>query len=100
MGLRLRMALPHALREAALICAMCGYLWIARALLKLSISAAQRQEARHELAQTLSARARIGRELGWKSADEDRQRSEALFRDLALAADGARSDPECATFSL
>lgn len=100
LGLRFRNDLPHALREAALVCAMSGHSWTARTLLRLSLSVADRHEARHELAQTLGARARIGRELGWKTTDEDRQRSEALFRDLALATDGAGSEPECATFSL
>ncbi len=103
LALRFRNDLPHALREAALILAMYGRAWTAQTLLSLSLSVARRHEARYEAAQTLSARARIARELGRPCAEEDTRRAEALLRDLKLPADGATGagvDSEFATFSL
>ena len=103
LALRFRNDLPHALREAALVLAMRGRVWMARALLGLSLRVAQRHEARYERAQTLSAQARLARELGRPGADEDTRRADALLRDLRLPAEGAAGagrDTEFATFSL
>ncbi len=61
--------LPMALRERALIEAMLDRPRRARSLLRRSLSVAQRQGARLECALTLASLGRLGRDLGWPSAE-------------------------------
>jgi len=63
--------LPHALREAGLVAAIQGSIGRARQQLDESLAVAQRQGARFEHAQTLLARGRVGKEVGWPDAEED-----------------------------
>jgi two-component system sensor kinase len=77
--------LPHALRELALIAAMSGATGRARRLLSRSQRVARKQSARYELAQTLQARAQIGREAGWNTAQQDQQEAEAILVPLQAA---------------
>jgi two-component system sensor kinase len=60
-----RNELPQTLRESAIIAAMRGQARRARGLFEQSLAVADRQGAIYEYAQTLQARGRIGRELGW-----------------------------------
>ncbi len=80
--------LPHALREAGLIAALEGSVKTARRHLDESLAVAKRQGARFEHAQTLLARGRVGREVGWPEAEEDlttaRQALRALGADWTL----------------
>jgi len=99
--------LPHALREAGLIAAMQGSRRKARAFLDESLAVAQRQRAQFEHAQTLLARGRVGREVGWPEAEADlttaRQTLRALGADFALgeaAAPAAAAPAKTATLSL
>jgi signal transduction histidine kinase len=63
--------LPHALREAALISAMRGRIRRARQRLEESLAVAEAQGARHEHAQSLLARGRLGSLHGWPEAASD-----------------------------
>ncbi|MEZ6055145.1 MAG: ATP-binding protein [Planctomycetaceae bacterium] len=63
--------LPHALREAGLVAAMQGSEGVARKMFDESLDVARKQGAQFELAQTLLARGRVGREVGWPESDED-----------------------------
>ncbi|HPM82895.1 MAG TPA: response regulator, partial [Candidatus Anammoximicrobium sp.] len=80
--------LPHALREAGLIAALQGSVRKARRHLDESLAVAKRHGARFEHAQTLLARGRVGKEVGWPEAEEDlttaRQALRALGADWAL----------------
>ena len=80
--------LPHALREAGLIAAMHGSIHRARKCLDESLAVAERQGAKFEHAQTLLARGRVGREVGWREAEQDlttaRQALRSLGADFAL----------------
>ncbi len=97
--------LPHALRESALLEAMAGRPLRARKHFDASLSCAQRQGALFEHAQTLLARGRVGRTLGWPGAANDvdmaRQALCALGADYALD-DAVASSPagEPVTLSL
>src|SRR5262249_22591693 len=97
--------LPHALREMGLISAMEGSLVKARAYLDESLDVAQRQEAKLEYGQTLLARGRVGKEVGWPNAEDDlneaREKLRAIGADFALDEE-ARSAPAAkqATLSL
>ncbi len=97
--------LPHALREAGLIAAMQGKIRQARKYLDESLAVAERQHAKFEHAQTLLARGRIGKEVGWKNAREEvdsaRQALRALGADFALdEAPPAETKEKPATLSL
>ncbi|MFN0021879.1 MAG: response regulator [Pirellulaceae bacterium] len=87
--------LPHALREAGLVAAMQGSTRKARQYLDESLAVAERQGARFEHAQTLLARGRVGKEVGWPEAQKDltkaRQALRALGADFAL---GEAAEPE------
>jgi signal transduction histidine kinase len=63
--------LPHALRESALLQAMAGRPRRARHLLDQSLAVAEAQGARHEHAQSLQARGRLGALHGWPDATTD-----------------------------
>jgi len=80
--------LPHALREAGFLAAMDGATNLARKHLNESLAVAERQGARFEHAQTLLARGRVGKEVGWPGAEDDlttaRQALRALGADFAL----------------
>jgi two-component system sensor kinase len=80
--------LPHAMREAGLLCAIQGRGRRARRWLNASLAVADRQGALHERAQTLWARGRVGSELGWANADQDLAEAN---RELAALESGARS---------
>jgi two-component system sensor kinase len=98
--------LPHALREAGLIATMQGLIREARHHLDESLAVAERQGARFEHAQTLLARGRVGREVGWLDAQEDlttaRQALRELGADFALdeANEPESEPPKTATLSL
>jgi two-component system sensor kinase len=62
---------PHAAREYAIVLAMRGRTRKARRFFDLSLAEAERQHAEYERAQTLVARGRVGREVGWPDADKD-----------------------------
>ncbi len=80
--------LPHALRESGLVAAMQGATKNARHHLDESLAVAERQGAKFEHAQTLLARGRVGKEVGWPGAEDDltiaRQALRALGADFAL----------------
>jgi signal transduction histidine kinase len=82
---RYRNNLPHALREAALLEAMAGRAPRARALLDQSLAVAESQGARHEHAQSLLARGRLGMLHRWPAAEADVAAAE---RALLADADG------------
>ena len=77
--------LPHALRELAFIAAMSGSVRRARRLLDRSLRIANCHGARYEIAQSLLARAQIGREAGWPTAQQDRERADAILVPLQAA---------------
>jgi signal transduction histidine kinase len=82
--------LPHALREAALVAAMTGQTQRARRLLEQSLAVAEAQGARHEHAQSLLARGRLGSVHGWPSAAADTAAAQAA---LGAAGDGDGRGP-------
>ena len=82
---------PHALREAALICALHGRTRRAHRYFDEGLAAARRQEARFEEAQTLLARGQVGLELGWPEAAEDLER--AVGYRLSVFGQGQGPDP-------
>ncbi len=93
--------LPHALRELALIVAMRGSVSRAGRLLNRSLKIARRHGARHEIAQTLLARAELGHEAEWKTADEDRAEAQAILAQLDSSLQEQDSaEPVAATLSL
>ncbi len=99
---RLQNELPHALRELALIRAMRGKTRGARNILDRSLAVADRQNARYEYAQSLLARGKLGRELGWPGADAQLQQAESLLQEItaADADDGPAGSPKPETLSL
>ncbi|MDY0169159.1 MAG: ATP-binding protein [Thermoguttaceae bacterium] len=101
-GRRLPNDLPHALRELALIRAMRGRLRSVRRLLERSLTAAERQQARYEYAQTLAVYGQLGQELGWPGADERAHEAQRLLHTLKPPGeDGIRDAPaKPATLSL
>ena len=62
---RMQNDLPHALRELAMIRALQGKTDGLRGLLNESIDVSLRQNARHELSQSVMLYKQLGRELGW-----------------------------------
>jgi two-component system sensor kinase len=96
--------LPHVLRECAYLQAMRGRPRQARRLIDKSLRLAERQEARCEYAQSLLARGRIGREVGWPQAEQ--QVAEATARleefkiDVPRDQRGGFTGKESATLSL
>ncbi len=96
--------LPHVWRECAYLAALLGQPRKARRLIDKSLEAARRQEAPFEYAQSLWARGRIGRELGWAGAAEQLEEAEALLaRFHGRATDqrlGESAAHESATLSL
>lgn len=103
LGLRFRNDLPHALREAALVLALRGFLWPTHWLLSWSLSVAKRQHATYEYAQTMNVRGEIGKELGWTKADEDVRQAAALLCNFTLVTekvDTTGGDAQTASFSL
>lgn len=103
LGLRFRNDLPHALREAALVFALRGGYWPIRSLLNYSLSVAQRQHASYEYAQSLIARGRLGKELGWKNSDAEIEQATKLLSGFSLATESAKpvdQAPQRASISL
>ncbi len=96
--------LPQALREYALILAMRGKTRRARRLFERSLAVAERHGARSEHAKTLSAWAKVGRELGWADAEQRLAEAETILRALGVShVDGEAAEPappEQATLSL
>jgi PAS domain S-box-containing protein len=96
--------LPHALRENALLCAMQNQLRRARRFFDESLAVAERQGAVYEHAQSLLARGRVGRELGWPGAAEDVAQAEktlsTLEAEVSADADPGLADALPATLSL
>ncbi|MCO6043889.1 response regulator [Aeoliella sp. ICT_H6.2] len=81
--------LPQAYRELGLIQAMQGRTWRARWSLHTSTRYAARLGQKLQRAETLSVAARIGTELGWRSAAKYRQQAADLMAELQLGTDGA-----------
>lgn len=79
---KFRTDLPHALRESALIAALKRQIRKARQLLNESLAVAERQGARHEYAQTLLARGRVGHQNSWPEAGQDLSTARQLLRTL------------------
>jgi two-component system sensor kinase len=100
-----RNELPHALRESALLAAIRGRYRRAHRLFDESLSVAERQSATYEYAQTLQARGRVGRELGWPRADQDLAEAEETLQSLTAAVEekespSANTDTKAVTLSL
>jgi two-component system sensor kinase len=79
--------LPHALRESGLVAAMQGRPRRAWRFFDEAVAVAEKQGSRHELAQTLMARGRVGMSVGWPGAKEDMSRGERLLIALERARD-------------
>jgi two-component system sensor kinase len=79
---RFRNDLPHALREKGLLSALQADGRAARRYLEQSLQEARRQGARYEYAQSLSARGRVGRGLGWSGAARDLAEGQRLIGEL------------------
>jgi two-component system sensor kinase len=99
--------LPMALRERAYQRAMAGRSRGARRDLDASLAEAERQSARFEVAQTLLARAEIGRALAWPGADADAVQARRTLLDMGaefacrpLRASPPEPEPRPATLSL
>jgi signal transduction histidine kinase/DNA-binding response OmpR family regulator len=82
--------LPQALREYAIILAMCGSCSRALRLLERSLAVAKQQGARCEHAQTLLAYGRLRQELGLPGAEEQIADAEAVMREIVIPADDAK----------
>jgi two-component system sensor kinase len=76
--------LAQSLREYALISAMSGRTKKARQLLAKSLEIARQQQARYEYAQTLLARARIGRDANWDTWKQDLAEAADLLREMGM----------------
>ena len=83
--------LPHALREHALAEAARGRNRRARRLLDESVATARAQSARLELGQSLLARGRLGRDLGWESTAADLAEAEQTLGAVRLWRSNPRS---------
>jgi signal transduction histidine kinase/tRNA A-37 threonylcarbamoyl transferase component Bud32/tetratricopeptide (TPR) repeat protein len=70
---------PHALTEAGLLAAMHGATAVSRRLLDRAVRSAEAFSARHDLAQALLARSRVGRPLGWPDALQDQHLARSLL---------------------
>ena len=102
-GLRFRNDLPHALREAALVLALQGFRYPIYWLLSASLSVAKRQSAAYEYAQSLQVRGQIGKELGWKTSEQDLRLATSLLCNFTFARKNgqkAEGKDQTATFSL
>jgi len=74
--------LPQALREWAMVAALQGDTTRARHALDRSLAVAQELGMRYEYAQTLLARAQLGRELNWPEADAQAAEAHAALAEL------------------
>ena len=96
--------LPHVWRESAYLAALRGKSRKARHLIDKSLRLAERQGARYEYAQSLLARGRLGRELGWPGAEQQIAEANTLLEEFStLAAHQRRTESavaESATLSL
>ncbi|MHB8969842.1 MAG: ATP-binding protein [Pirellulaceae bacterium] len=96
--------LPHVLRECAYLQALRGRPRRARRLIQQSLRLAERQEARHEYAQSLLARGRIGLELGWPDAEQHIAEAQAQLEEFSSQTAHPRrvgfTSKESATLSL
>jgi len=96
--------LPHIWRECAYLAAMRGQPRRARRLIDKSLRLAQRQEARFDYAESLLARGRLGKALGWCGAEQQLDDARALLADFSRHAahpyHGESSAGESATLSL
>ena len=76
----------------------------ARRLIQKSLRLAERQEARYEYAQSLLARGRIGRELGWPDAEQHIAEANAQLEEFSIQTANQRragfTSKESATLSL
>jgi len=79
-----RNELPHELREAGLVAALCGRERAARRLLERSLAEAERTSARCERAQTLYALARVGLSFGWAGSAERQVAARAEIEALGM----------------
>ncbi len=95
--------LPQAHRERGLVLAFRGRTAAARRSFERSLDVARELRARYEHAQTLLARARIGRELDWPEAERDFAEGQLILaelRSLGEADSGTHHSAEPATLSL
>jgi two-component system sensor kinase len=77
--------LPQALREYALVSAMLGRRRRAYRAFHRALAIAHQHQARYEYAQTLLARGKVGRQLGWPLADRHVAEAEELLGELLPA---------------
>jgi signal transduction histidine kinase/DNA-binding response OmpR family regulator len=87
--------LAQALREYALILAMRGKTRKARYFFDLSLTVAQELGARYQYAQTLLAKARVGRELRWPKTEDQEAEAQAVLAEIR-AFSGPKNDPASA----
>ncbi len=80
---------PQALREYALVSAMRGRIRKSRRLFAKSLEVARRQHADYEVAQTLAAMARVGREVGWSDAADQALEAQATLAEIETATERA-----------
>lgn len=90
---------PQALREYALVSAMRGRIRKSRRLFAKSLEVARRQHADYEVAQTLAAMARVGREVGWSDAADQALEAQAALAEIETATE-ERLPAETASLSL
>jgi signal transduction histidine kinase len=104
LGWRFQNHLPQALRETGLLHLVRGAPRRARRCLDASLAIAERLSARLERAETLLARGRAGRALGWPGAAQDEREAteelETMGAGLALGEPIARRPAPATTASL
>ncbi len=76
--------LPHALRECGLLSAHLGSPIRAKRYLDESVQWARKQNAWHELGQSLQVRGELGANLNWRSFQADLEESKEAFRRCSL----------------
>jgi diguanylate cyclase (GGDEF)-like protein/PAS domain S-box-containing protein len=78
---------PHALREQAIIDALCGRPRRAARRFAAAQAEAERQGARYEAALTQQTRGGVGIALGWPGAEDDRRRGDEAVATLEATRD-------------
>jgi two-component system sensor kinase len=91
--------LAQTLRDQGLVLAMQGRLRKSRRALKRSLKVSQKLRQRYQESLTLSAMAQVGREAGWKGAEQSSQKAQAIRAELG-AMDAVAEKAKAATGSL
>ncbi|MEX2169083.1 MAG: ATP-binding protein [Pirellulales bacterium] len=95
--------LPQALREYAIVSAMRGKALKAKRLFDRSLALADQLGERYEVAQTLLARGKVGREFNWNKAEVDLERGKSqldLMQAQKADSSSQRGSAELVTLSL